>query len=652
MKRCRLSTLFLSFVFICSWSGLRAQPSSGGTPIGLTDAFKEAYGEKQLKAEKIPRLDLKRILREDEEFIGAPRFAAPLEVNYTMENAGEWTELEDGGLLWRLKVRSEGALGLAAFYKDMYLPPGSKLFMYSEDGRQVLGAYTFRNNRPSGQFMTGFIEGETAVIEYYEPAAVRGQGRLQAFRIDHAYDKEKFKAGEQPVEEASLLSFGFGTSLACHRNANCPEGNVWAEQKRSVCRVVMVLAEGTGYCSGTLINNTSEDGTPYILSAYHCQDSYTPIYDLWRFDFSYQSSDCANPATEPVPNSVLGCVRRAGRQENDFLLLEATSDLPASYDVFFSGWNRMPGSPQSGVLLHHPSGDIKKIASYSEASIYNGELAWNPTVTTPANHHFRIEYDEGTFEPGSSGCALFDEEGRLRGQLHGGLNDDCGLASGFFGRLTLSWEGGGSPETRLKDWLDPLDLRVDTLNGIEQPPLGLGSISGIITNEAGVPVAGVEVTLSGSVDASVTTGADGMYQFDDMPFGQPVGIALQKPDDFQNGLSTFDLVLIAKHILGLDLLDTPIKMMAADVNGSRSLTTLDQIGIRKVILGIDLEFSGRPAWQFFPADFQFSNPANPFLNPIPPFFMINNFVDDITDMDFIGVKSGDIDDSADTGGGG
>ena len=648
MRSFRQFTLF--FVFVIAFGSLGAQPSSGGTPLSFSEGFKQAHGEKALTVEQAPKLNLKRIIKEDEAFIGAPRFAAPLAVDYSLENSGEWTELEDGGLLWRLKIQSEGALALAAFYKDLYLPPGSQLFMYSEDGKQVLGAYTFRNNRPSGQFMTGFIKGETAIIEYYEPAPVRGQGRLQLFRIDHAYHKENYRAAEQQLEEAARLGFGFGTSLACHKNANCPEGDPWGAQKRSVCRIVMVLAEGTGYCSGTLVNNTDEDGTPYILSAYHCQDGYTPMYDLWRFDFSYQSAGCANPNVEPVPNSVLGCTRRAGRQENDFLLLEATTVIPPAYQVFFSGWSRLPNPPQNGVILHHPSGDIKKVALYNQASIYNGELIWNSTVTTPANHHFRVPFSVGTFEPGSSGSGLFDQNGRITGQLNGGLNDECGPATGFFGRFRLSWEGGGSSDSRLRDWLDPTGTDLDTLDGMEQPLLGSGVVSGMVTNEAGASIPGVEVFLSGLMESSTTTGADGVYRFENVPLGGAVGLALQKTDNFQNGLSNLDLIFISKHILGLDPLDTPIKMMASDVNGSNSLTTLDQIGIRKVILGIDLEFSGRPAWQFFPFDFTFSNPANPYQDPVPGIFMINNFTEDVTDMDFIGVKSGDIDDSADTGG--
>ncbi len=642
MKGFQRSTLFLAFVFLFLRGALEAQPSSGGIPLSFTEAFRQAHGALPLKMRQAPRLNLKRILREDEQFIGAPRFAAPVAVDYSLENSGEWTELADGGLLWRLKVRSEGALAVAAFYREMYLPPGSKLFLYSEDGKQVLGAYTFHNNRPSGQFMAGFIRGETVVIEYYEPAAARGQGRFRIFRIDHAYRQE--------AESASLLNFGFGTAWGCHKNANCPEGNSWEQQKRSACRIVMVLEEGTGYCSGTLVNNTAEDATPYVLSAYHCQDGYTPLYDLWRFDFSYQSSACSNPGAEPAPNSVLGCVQRAGRQENDFLLLETTSFIPPSYNVFFSGWNRQLAPPQRGVMFHHPSGDIKKAAFYTQpANVHNGVLVWSSTVSTPSSHHFRVIYSDGTFQPGSSGCGLFGQDGRLFGQLHGGLND-CDQTTGFFGRLRLAWTGGGTPESRLRDWLDPLGLDVEALDGMEQPELGSGAIAGRVANEAGRPIAGVKVFLSGPLVDSVTTAADGAYFFDEVPLGEPVALSLQKADNFQNGLSTLDLILLSRHILGLDALDTPIKMMAADVNASNSLTTLDQIGIRKVILGIDLDFGGRPAWQFFPAAYVFPDPSNPFQNPLSGAFMINNFLEDITDADFIGVKTGDMDDSADTGG--
>ncbi len=635
-------------------SPVAAQYSAGGTPFSFSADFQERYGHQALKAEKTPKINLKRLLEEDEKRGGTPRFSAPLQVSYSLQNAGQWQELEDGSLLWRLKIVSEGAIALAALYENFYLPPGAKLFMYDEGRQQVLGAYTFVNNPASGRFLTGFIHGQSAIIEYYEPAAVRGQGRFEIFRLDHVYQSDNFRAAQQIREPASLLNFGFGASFPCHKNADCPEGSPWEKQKRSTCLIFMVMEEGTIGCSGTLVNNTAEDGTPYVLSAHHCYVGFTPMYDLWRFDFAYRSSGCANPAQEPVPNSMLGCVFRASRQQSDFLLVEMTGPIPTDYDLYFCGWNRQANTvPASGAILHHPRADIMKLGLHTQpAVIHPSSLNWGGGNITPANHHFRVVYSEGTFELVSSGSGLFDQAGRLRGQLHGGIpNEDCTAgATGYFGRLAMSWAEGSNPESRLSDWLDPLGLGLDTLGGVEQPFTNLATISGTIINESGQPIADVKIKLLGLVEDSTFTATDGSYTFEGVPVGFPAAFDLSKGGSAQNGVSTFDLVVLSKHILGVDLLGSPYKLVAADVNGSNSITTLDQIGIRKIILGIDTAFSGRPNWLFFPENFSFTNPANPFLDPLSNSWLLLNVSGDIADLDFIGIKTGDMDDSADTGG--
>ncbi|HRD80169.1 MAG TPA: hypothetical protein PLL53_05375, partial [Saprospiraceae bacterium] len=117
------------------------------------------------------------------------------------------------------------------------------------------------------------------------------------------------------------------------------------EQRRSACRIIIVVAEGSGYCTGTLVNNVRNNGVPYVISGFHCMDGYTPLWDLWRFDFRYQSSTCTNPATEPGFQSMLGCDNRAGRRENDFLLLELFQNIPVSYQAYFAGWDRSTNVP-------------------------------------------------------------------------------------------------------------------------------------------------------------------------------------------------------------------------------------------------------------------------------------------------------------------
>ena len=630
--------VLLCFPFYC----IKAQVSAGGHPVSQLNK-QRGFTISEAESTLLPALPIKKIHQEDEQNPGNTRFAAPTSVDYTLDNSGTWEQLPEGGRLWRLKIQSGSALGLAVFYKDFYLPPGAQLYMYDPSYQQVLGAYTAQNNKASGLFFTGFISGGEAIIEYYEPATQLGQGRFSIFRVDQVYHKENFDASRNP------LMFGFGTSQACHKNANCTEGDAWPDQKRSACRIVMVLEEGTGYCSGTLVNNTSEDETPYILSAYHCQDGYTPIYDMWRFEFEYQSTGCTNPALEPSPNSIIGSTLRAGRLESDFLLLEITTAIPATYDLYYAGWDKGDGVPQSGVNFHHPSGDIKKVSLYDQpAVIHPFAINWNNNVTTPVNHHFRLNYSEGSFEVGSSGSALFNENGQVVGQLNGGVNGACaGTPTLYFGRLALSWDGGGTADTRLKDWLDPMNLGADTIGGMAQPAAGEVSIQGVIQNESGSPVENVQLDFSGPIQETVFTDENGAYLVENVPIGQPVGIALSRADNAQNGCSTFDLIRISQHILGVDALDSPYKLFAADANGSAALSPLDQIAIRKVILGLETSFPGRPLWQFFPVNYPFSNPDDPLSSNVPDVFFITNFTQNIT-VDFIGIKTGDIDDSADT----
>src|SRR5690606_12607805 len=100
---------------------------------------------------------------------------------------------------------------------------------------------------------------------------------------------------------------GFNTALPCHPNTACFADSLHQSLANSTVRIRMVMDEGIGWCSGALVNTTRQDKTPYLLSAYHCQYDFTPQYDLWRFDFTYTSPTCANPAVEPAYFSLTGC---------------------------------------------------------------------------------------------------------------------------------------------------------------------------------------------------------------------------------------------------------------------------------------------------------------------------------------------------------
>ncbi len=118
-----------------------------------------------------------------------------------------------------------------------------------------------------------------------------------------------------------------------------------------------------------------------------------------------------------------------------------------------------------------------------------------------------------------------------------------------------------------------------------------------------------------------------------------------KNDNPLNGVSTFDLVLISKHILGIQSLGSPYKMIAADANKSNSVTTFDITEIRKLILGISSQFPANTSWRFVDADFSFPNPSNPFQTTFPE-NRKNIDAQNPGKVNFVGVKIGDVNDTA------
>ena len=141
------------------------------------------------------------------------------------------------------------------------------------------------------------------------------------------------------------------------------------------------------------------------------------------------------------------------------------------------------------------------------------------------------------------------------------------------------------------------------------------------------------------------TDDNGGFNFAGLTTGHDYTVTPQLDRAALNGVSTFDLVLISKHILGLQSLTSPYKMIAADVNNSKSITTLDLIQLRKLILNIDEEFSNNTSWRFVDASYSFRNPANPFAESFPEVKNINNLTGEEA-ANFVAVKVGDVNGNA------
>lgn len=180
------------------------------------------------------------------------------------------------------------------------------------------------------------------------------------------------------------------------------------------------------------------------------------------------------------------------------------------------------------------------------------------------------------------------------------------------------------------------------------PPPPAFVIEGTIRTENGAPVAEIPLVLQGDgYAADSECDSSGHYLFEDVPGSNYYTLRPVNNAKWLNGLTTYDLVLISKHILGLDTLDSPFKLIAADANRSGTVTTFDIVQFRKVILGISDTVPGNTSWRFVDADYIFPNPAEPFNTVFPEKKIFNTITSDQTGQDFIGIKIGDLNNSTD-----
>ncbi len=469
------------FVLLASTVGMRAQISEGGTPLSLQPAY--GLGTDHIPTEHIAPPSaamIQQMEAEDASEGKNPRIGVLMPANLTANNSGEWQTISKGGdRVWRLRIRSEEALGLTLYWSDFHLPAGAKLFVFTPDQVEVYGAFTAANNDPSGFFATQLVHYNELIVEYFEPAEVAGQGSFTISDVAYAWRHVKSRTPGLPPGR------DFGDSGACEVNVNCsPEGNNWQDEKRGVSRYLVVVGAGQGWCTGTMVNNARQDCTPYFLTAWHCGEGATAAnFNQWVFYFNYEAPTCANPANgNNLPNNTMtGCAMRAnsndggGNSGSDFLLVQLNQNPPAAYNLYYCGWNATGVANTGGVNISHPAGDIKKISTYTNTLIsatWGGQVQnthWTANWVATANGN-------GVTEGGSSGSALFDNNGRIVGTLTGGPSN-CNAAAANrndqFGKVSYHWQSNGAATNRqLKPWLDPDNTGALTLDGVYAPCTG------------------------------------------------------------------------------------------------------------------------------------------------------------------------------------
>jgi FOG: PKD repeat len=460
------SLLILSFA-------VHAQISFGGAPV-----FKGGVAKVQLKTVELPnfKLLLKSVVDNDNTVgvrLKLAQYAYAHNVSYNISDDGIWEELNDGRKVWRFSVKSEGAYSLGLTFSKFRLPEGAQLFVYNDQSNRVLGAYTHKNNKLSGRFSIEAIKGDQLTIEYIEPKSVNFTAELEIESVLHDYKNIFGLLGESESDVKALDDSG-----NCNVDINCPEGDDWQLEKKSVCNISYV-ENGIGYvASGALINNTRQDGKPYLLSAYHVIHTQK-VADVAIFYFNYENSTCG-ALDASKSQSISGAYLRATTPNLDFSLMELTTAPPASYGPYYAGWDRSGRIPSSSTCIHHPNGDAKKISFDYDAPI---------TSTFSYSYNFDensswlvLDWEIGTTEKGSSGSPLFDENHRIIGDLTGG-DASCGNSvNDFYAKFSESWDNYPNNNEQLKYWLDPLGVGVETLDGFD-PSFKINADNRCVGNE-------------------------------------------------------------------------------------------------------------------------------------------------------------------------
>lgn len=426
-----------------------------------------------------------------------PRAAMLVAINRQVDfdlGSGDWQPLNNGKQLWRLVLKSPDAASISLHFSDFNLADDAQLWLYSPDGESLQGPYQKDHVNAAGEFWSPIVQGDTVVLEL--ETASPNDNALTIAKLGHG-TKQWWR------EDGAIQQKAAGS---CHVNVACPTGNAHSTKIRATARITYSTLAGGFVCSGTLLNNTAQDRRAYFLTANHCISNLVEALTATTY-WQYQSNSCGSNTPANTNQTVSGATLRATWATNDFTLLELNGLPPESFNPYWSGWDLSTSNLGSGVTVHHPAGDVKKISIDSDPmDIVNGSS--NPAdATNAAGRYVHVErWEVGTTEGGSSGSGIWNPANRLVGQLSAG-SANCNQPDGqdFYGWIGQAWSGGGLPASRLQDWLAPGDPNVVSLNGCDHYNQDCSDNDGT----SGTPPTGNETTASSPSDSGGGGGGGG-----------------------------------------------------------------------------------------------------------------------------------------------
>jgi lysyl endopeptidase len=393
-----------------------------------TPAEKMGIALGNLPEVRLPAVNRDALLREDAlgdrgARVKALRFGVGRSLRVSVQD-GNWYDAAGGRRLWAAEIASTEALGLRLHFKNVQLPDGAELAVYSADtsGIAKSGCSRFDPDRnvefhgasatAAGDFWTGSFFGERVRIEYLAPAGAAADAlpftvdNLQHYYLD-------------PVDKVARSLVGEKAAGPCHNDVTChPE---WANVAKAVSGISFVDDGGSFFCSGQLINDNAQDFTPYYLTANHCISSQGAAGSA-EFFWLYQTPSCNGnpPSINSVPRSN-GATLVSHNPTSDYSLMIVEGALPDN--LFWAGWtSKTVPEGTEAVAIHHPAGDYKRISF----GFKDNAAACYQFQGTNGLQVLRTSWTDGPTEGGSSGSGIFRADTQqLYGQLYYGPSS-CG----------------------------------------------------------------------------------------------------------------------------------------------------------------------------------------------------------------------------------
>ncbi len=396
---------------------------------------------------------------------GVYYYGTPLSVNVSMSD-GNYTTTSQGKV-WTCRISIPNAKNIGLLFNQFNLSPNAEMYIYNSVGSILKGKIKKEHFTYGNTVTISSIQGNALIIYLIE------RGNTGIFQSSISISK--IIAGYLDLLESDSTSSPAARLSFCGTSVNCiPHVQCYQEKMFSARAVARWFKISGGQCSGTLINNETSNGRAYFLTAFHCVDEndngqleQSEIDDLQfaSFQFLFWRTQC-NGNVNNRGIEFDGAILRASSRASDVVLLELIEQPGIGDRVNYAGWNRTTNAPNDylSYIIHHPHGADMRLTTTRRVRTH--PFAWN---------YWQTNYSSGVVTGGSSGSALFNENGQIVGQLKGGAS--CCNYTDFsdrFGKFDRSWGGAG-----LQTWLSPnQNLQATGLLNLTDIPInGPGTIA-------------------------------------------------------------------------------------------------------------------------------------------------------------------------------